>query len=159
MATPDRSPQQLALGARLAEERARIGIRQGEFSKACGVSSRAQHLYECGQRSPNSDYLRAAEVLGVNVHYVLTGTRRASQPTALQVLAGEVLPESVADMVLAVACQKRSEAYRRGLVDVLACHMQEFRSELPFEPGSPEFDAYLAGNERGHLVWTVMVEG
>lgn len=159
MTTPDRSPQQLALGARLAEERNRVGLSQTEFGSACGIARTAQYRYERGQRSPDTDYLGLAETLGVDVLYVLNGTRRRPQPTDLQALSGKVLPESVADMVLAVAGPKRSEAYRRGLVHVLALHLEEHRLEIPFEPGSPEFDAYLAGNERGHLVWTVMVAG
>ena len=130
---------------------------QEEFGRATQTHRNTVRHYETGERKPDPLFLAALENIGGDVAYVLTGTRRHPQLKALQSLAGEVLPESVADMVLAVACQKRSEAYRRGLVDVLACHMQEFRSELPFEPGSPEFDAYLAGNERGHLVWTVMV--
>lgn len=63
-------------GKRLKEERERLGLTQEKFGLACGVGKTAQYLYERGQRHPASVYLDAAEKLGVDVHYVFTGTRK-----------------------------------------------------------------------------------
>ncbi len=159
MIAPNRATTLLEIAERIAEERNRLGMSQEELGRATHSHRNTVRHYETGVRKPDPLFLASFENLGADVAYVLTGKRRIPQSKAIQALVGDVLPESVADMVLAVAGQKRSEAYRRGLVDMLAYHMQECRSELPFELGSPEFDAYLAGNERGHLVWAVMVEG
>lgn len=158
MTTPDRSPQQLALGARLAEERKRIGINKQAFGTACGVARAAQYRYEQGQRSPDTDYLGAAEALGVDVLYILTGARQISVRAALSGLAVDLSPEVIADKVLAIG-DKRSAAYRRGLIDVLAFRLEGKRIHCPYEAGTSEFDAYFAGNERGHFQWRLMVEG
>lgn len=158
MTTPDRSPQQLALGARLTEERNRVGLTQTEFGSACGIGKTAQYLYERGQRSPDTDYLGAAEALGVDVHYVLTGARQLSARAVLSGLAVVLSPEVIADKVLAVG-DKRSAAYRRGLVDVLAFRLDGKRISVPYQSGTAEFDAYFAGNDRGHFQWRLMVDG
>jgi transcriptional regulator with XRE-family HTH domain len=158
MTTPDRASQRLALGKRLAEERVRIGKAKGVFGSACGISRTAQYQYEKGIRSPDTDYLGAAEELGVDVLYVLTGARQVSVRTVLSGLAVDLSPEVIADKVLAVG-DKRSAAYRRGLVDVLAFRLEGTRIQCPYQPGTPEFDAYFAGNERGHFQWRLMVEG
>lgn len=158
MTTPDRAPQRLALGRRLAEERVRIGKAKGAFGSACGISRTAQYQYEKGIRSPDTDYLGAAEVLGVDVLYVLTGSRQVSVRTVLSGLAVDLSPEAIADKVLAIG-DKRSVAYRRGLVDVLAFRLEGKRILCPFKAGTAEFDAYFAGNERGHFQWRLMVEG
>lgn len=158
MTTPDRSPKQVALGARLAEERNRFGLSQIEFGIACGIGKTAQYQYERGQRSPDTDYLGAAEALGVDIHYVLTGARQVSVRAVLSGLAVDLSPEVIADKVLGIG-DKRSAAYRRGLVDVLAFRLEGTRIHCPYEAGEPEFDAYFAGNERGHFQWRLMVEG
>ncbi len=158
MTTPDRTPQRLALANRLAEERKRVGKSQAEFSSACGFGRTSQHLYERGERSPDTDYLEAAAALGVDVLYVLTGARQVSVRAVLSGLAVDLSPDAIADKVLAIG-DKRSAAYRRGLIDVLAFRLDGNRIQCPYQPGTPEFDAYFAGNERGHFQWRLMVEG
>lgn len=158
MTTPNRSSKQLALAVRLAEERKRIGMTQVEFGAACGIGKTSQYLYECGQRSPDADYLGAAEVLGVDVLYVLNGARQVSIRAVLTGLSVALSPEGIADTVLAVG-DKRSAEYRLGLVDVLAFRLEGKRIQCPYQAGTPEFDAYFAGNDRGHFQWRLMVEG
>lgn len=65
-------------------------------------------------------------------------------------------PNEIADKLLSVG-SKRSEAYRGGLVDVLAFRLNGTRIQCPYQPGTPEFDAYFAGNDRGHFQWRLMV--
>ena len=62
-------------GERLKCERVRLGLNQTEFAALGAVKQRAQYQYEKGLRRPNSDYLRAIALAGVDVWYVLTGSR------------------------------------------------------------------------------------
>lgn len=67
-----------SVGARLREERMRIGLSQGEFAAIGGLSNKAQLSYESGARSPDANYLAALAKVGVDVLYVITGTRAHS---------------------------------------------------------------------------------
>lgn len=79
-------------GARLKEERERLGISQADFAKACGVGRTAQFNYESGKRSPDGNYLHAAGALGVDTGYVLFGDR--STPLNLYSLGvASILPD------------------------------------------------------------------
>ncbi|WP_366520628.1 helix-turn-helix transcriptional regulator [Accumulibacter sp.] len=60
---------------RLAEERQRLGLTQEEMAEACGVTSRSQINYEKHDRPPNVLYLAEAAAAGVDVLYVITGSR------------------------------------------------------------------------------------
>lgn len=73
----------MTLGARLREERERLipPMSQAAFAAACGQTRRSQILYEKDQAIPGGAYLIAADALGVDVLYVLTGKRAA--PVAL----------------------------------------------------------------------------
>ncbi|MEO8343378.1 MAG: helix-turn-helix transcriptional regulator [Gallionella sp.] len=62
-------------GKRLKEERERLGLSQAKFAEACGVGKTAQYTYEKGDREPSYSYMDTAEKLGVDAHYVFTGTR------------------------------------------------------------------------------------
>ncbi|WP_310731446.1 helix-turn-helix domain-containing protein, partial [Burkholderia pseudomultivorans] len=78
-----------SIGARLREERLRIGLSQAEFAALGGLSNKAQLSYESGARSPDANYLAALAKIGVDVLYVITG-ERATQSK---------LPPDVADLV------------------------------------------------------------
>jgi len=71
----------LNIGERLREERARLGLNQGDFAAMAGVSKTTQFNYEKGERSPDADYLVAVAEAGVDVLYLLTGQRT---PTAAE---------------------------------------------------------------------------
>lgn len=58
---------------RLKEERNRLGLNQEEFAALGGVKKGAQFNYENGSRKPDSDYLEAIALAGVDVLYLLTG--------------------------------------------------------------------------------------
>lgn len=62
-------------GKRLKEERERLGLSQAKFAEACGVGKTAQYTYEKGDREPSYSYMEAAQKLGVDSHYVFTGTK------------------------------------------------------------------------------------
>lgn len=63
------------LGERLREERERLGKNQTDFGVTVGVSRGTQKAYELGSSSPDVRYLSGLQELGVDVHYVLTGSR------------------------------------------------------------------------------------
>lgn len=63
------------MGARLVEERERLGFSQQDFFRACGISKAQQYNFEKGINYPGGAYLIAADALGVDVLYVLTGRR------------------------------------------------------------------------------------
>jgi len=70
------------LGARLKEERERLGMNQTDFAAQGGVSKVTQFNYESGRRSPDALYLAAVGSLGVDVLYIVTG-QRASEAVGL----------------------------------------------------------------------------
>lgn len=62
------------VGARLAEERKRLGLSQAAFAEFVGVSFSSQRRYENGERSPDTDYLDALRKRRIDTDYVVTGT-------------------------------------------------------------------------------------
>ncbi len=63
-------------GARLLEERSRLGLTQPQLADVGGVSKGSQILYEKGS-APTADYLSAIASQGVDIAYILTGERSA----------------------------------------------------------------------------------
>ena len=62
-------------GARLKEERQTMGLSQQRFAAIGGVEANAQGKYENGNRMPRSSYLVALSERGVDVLYLLSGSR------------------------------------------------------------------------------------
>ncbi|HEX8593021.1 MAG TPA: helix-turn-helix transcriptional regulator [Pseudomonas sp.] len=65
------------LHVRLREERLRLGLPQYSLAAVGGVKPNAQVKYENGRRLPRGDYLAAIAVTGVDLLFILTGTRSA----------------------------------------------------------------------------------
>jgi transcriptional regulator with XRE-family HTH domain len=65
------------MGARLRSEREATGLSFTEFYRQCGVSKTAQFRFERGKQTPGGAYLIAADALGVDILYVLTGRKGA----------------------------------------------------------------------------------
>lgn len=68
----------MAIGARLKEERLRLGFSQTEFAALGGASKRSQIVWESeeeGAAAPNATFLAAVAAAGVDVAYVVTGVR------------------------------------------------------------------------------------
>lgn len=70
-------------GERLREERDRLGLNQTDFGVVAGVSRGTQKAYELETSSPSIDYLLALQGMGVDVHYVLTGSRISTDADSL----------------------------------------------------------------------------
>ncbi len=69
----------MSIGARIAEERKRLGFTQAAFAEKMGVSLSSQKRYETGTRMPGMDYVFAASGLGVDANYIASATREASE--------------------------------------------------------------------------------
>lgn len=67
----------MSVGKRLIEERERLQLSQSAFFNACGVSKKAQYNFENDEQLPGAAYLIAADALGVDILYVLTGRKGA----------------------------------------------------------------------------------
>ncbi|WP_419629364.1 helix-turn-helix domain-containing protein [Thiolapillus sp.] len=65
------------VGARIREERKKLGITQSAMAKLGGVSNATQGYYESGERSPNTEYLGRLYKEGVDVCYIVTGQKGA----------------------------------------------------------------------------------
>lgn len=65
----------MSFGARLKEERRRLGLKQVEFAALVGTDEPKQSLYESGRRELRAPYLSRLVSSGVDVVYVLTGRR------------------------------------------------------------------------------------
>ena len=65
----------MSFGARLAEERRRLGLKQAEFAASAGTDVPKQSLYENERRELRAEYLARLPDMGVDVLYVLTGRR------------------------------------------------------------------------------------
>lgn len=64
------------IGARLREERERVGLSQPEMGEVGGVTKLTQLNYEKGDRMPDAAYLSVLhDTLGIDVSYILTGQR------------------------------------------------------------------------------------
>jgi transcriptional regulator with XRE-family HTH domain len=67
----------MSFGARLAEERKRLGLKQADFAALVGTDVPKQSLYENGRRELRADYLARLADAGVDVLYILTAERSA----------------------------------------------------------------------------------
>lgn len=65
----------MSVGARLKEERERLGMSQTSFGRAGGVTKQAQINYELNRRAPDTNYLVAIATLGADIQYIVTGIR------------------------------------------------------------------------------------
>jgi transcriptional regulator with XRE-family HTH domain len=65
----------MSFGARLAEERKRLGLKQAEFASLVGTDVPKQSLYENDRRELRADYLARLADAEIDVFYVLTGQR------------------------------------------------------------------------------------
>lgn len=72
-----------AIGKRLQEERKRLGFNQDEFASQLQLSKRTVAAYEAGSSDIGASVLGQTGVLGVDVLYVVTGTRTPAAADSL----------------------------------------------------------------------------
>lgn len=75
----------MSLGARLKEERKRLGFNQSEFAELVGSSYKSQLRWEKDESSPSADALNIWAGIGLDVLYVVTGQRSADLPSRLNI--------------------------------------------------------------------------
>ncbi|MDR0234149.1 MAG: helix-turn-helix domain-containing protein [Zoogloeaceae bacterium] len=106
-----------SIGARIRQERERLGISQRQFGPMCGASRTTQRAYEHDETTPKSDYLDRAEALGCDKHYILTGLRDAR---ALPKTQREVLESSSPEhLALLKAYNDAPDILKRAALAVL----------------------------------------
>lgn len=66
------------IGLRLRQERNRLKLSQSALGAIGGVETNAQGNYENGTRSPKADYLLRIAEAGVDLNYVMSGTRSSA---------------------------------------------------------------------------------
>ncbi len=71
----------LCIGARLREERERLGYSQNDLAELAGLTRNSQVNYEGGKRQPDAAYLSAIAGHGADVTYILTGQRSSLPPS------------------------------------------------------------------------------
>ena len=72
----------MTIGLRLKEERERLGLNQTQLGTIGGVQKQSQLKYEGEITFPNAVYLAEVAKIGIDVNYVLFGTRAGSALTA-----------------------------------------------------------------------------
>lgn len=77
----------MTVGKRLKEERKRLGLTQVQLGEACGFTKWGQVNFEADKNLPGGAYLIAADGLGIDVAYVLTGRRSTLAPDETVLLA------------------------------------------------------------------------
>lgn len=65
----------MGIGDRLRAERERLGLSQTEFAARADVTRKTLFGYESGERSPSADALAAWAMIGLDVLFVVTGSR------------------------------------------------------------------------------------
>ncbi len=86
----ERTENRSLIGARLKEERERLGFSQPAFAAIGGASKGSQISWEKGTATPNAEFLHEVARIGVDVLYVVTGRRDSADmaPEEQMVLAG-----------------------------------------------------------------------
>lgn len=108
-----------SFGARLAEERKRLGLKQADFAALVGTDVPKQSLYENDHRELRAEYLCRLAEAEVDVMYVLTGHRNA----------GVKLSEHSTRMTAAYLCLP--EATQRAFADLMEVVRQEVAGAEP----------------------------
>jgi len=106
----------MGFGARLAEERKRLGLKQAEFALLVGTDVPKQSLYENDRRELRADYLARLAGAKVDVVYVLTGERMEGNwlsSSASELLNAYLcLPEDLQQILLALSSGLREHVLR-----------------------------------------------
>ena len=106
----------MGFGARLAEERKRLGLKQAEFASLVGTDVPKQSLYENDRRELRADYLARLADARVDVVYVLTGQRSE----------GAWMSDGASDLLSAYLCLPADiQESLRGLAARLRDHISQ----------------------------------
>ena len=86
---------------KVKEARTKAGLKQDEFAKAIGVSLRTISNYEAGTRYPKKreTYYKMAEVMKVDVNYLLTDDEEFMAEVTGLFAGGELADEDLDEMM------------------------------------------------------------
>ena len=125
----------MGFGARLAEERKRLGLKQAEFAALVGTDVPKQSLYENDRRELRADYLARLADAGVDVVYVLTGQRSEGEwlgAGASELLTAYLsLPGDLQQAVLDLAARLREHLAQFGSHRTVHAARQDYRADEP----------------------------
>ena len=96
----------IAIGARIKEARAALGLSQQDLADAIGGSKRGIQDNESGVNAPASTLLRGIVGLGVNANWLLTGHG--------PIFLSDLLSDALEDFVVAEKLQKTADAMRNS---------------------------------------------
>lgn len=71
------------IGVRLRDERLRLDLSQLSFAEQCGISRSTLSAWEKGDQSPNGAAFALMAALGIDVLYVITGSRSGDSESSL----------------------------------------------------------------------------
>lgn len=100
----------MSIGERIAEERKRLGFTQGGFAEKLGVSLSSQKRYETNDRAPNIHYIGSIANIGVDIAYVMAGSRDQRKNLAFAVDFDIRAAESLALAALDLDTESFAEA-------------------------------------------------
>lgn len=106
----------MPIGARLREERERLGLSQPKFAAIAGTTKQTLFSWETGKTAPDGFQMALFADAGVDVLYVLTG-RRASGPVEEVRSRSEKAPagidEELMRQIVTMLAQAAKDAGRR----------------------------------------------
>lgn len=99
----------MTIGARLKEERERLGFSQPNFSGLAGTTKKSQIDYEKDITQPKASYLEVIAKVGADIEYIVTGKRSVGMlPTEEQLIlekyrqANQTLKNQILMLLLSV---------------------------------------------------------
>jgi transcriptional regulator with XRE-family HTH domain len=135
--TQEESTDLVNVPARLRSCRKKMGVKQAEFAALGGVVLNSQSRYETGATEPNATYLARLASNGVDVLWILTGTR-----------AGDRLSRDQAELLDAYEeLQPQDRAALRQIASSLSGRPSQSAMTLPSAEALAEaFGAFLEGS-------------
>ncbi|WP_313378800.1 helix-turn-helix domain-containing protein [Achromobacter insolitus] len=104
----------IEIGARLKEERDRMGLSQQDFAALGNASKRSQIEWEKGGQVPNAEFLSAIAARGADVLYIVTGRRDETAELAVELKrmadAWETLERALAHVGRTLTPEKKRKA-------------------------------------------------
>lgn len=124
--------QDKQIGSRLREERRRLGLNQTQVAGIAGVSLTSQSHYESATHRPDSAYLSQVAGAGIDILYVLTGTRQGElNPNTIDWLA----VNEIADLVAKWAVQRPEPPSPELRAHFLRVFYEQYLAQKKISPG------------------------
>lgn len=119
------------VGGRIASERESLGLTIVNFALQCGVTKQTQIKYEAGENYPDTRYLERAGHCGVDILYVLTGSKSneaMTEPHQNLIEAYEDAPDTLKRAAFAVLLSPYVPEYEKA-EKIPGYHRYELKGE------------------------------